>query len=424
MSASESGFESPRACPFVALELDRDRRSDRPDYRHRCYAEPAPAPRSIAHQDAYCLSPNFAACPIFQDWATRAAARPVATPKSVILPGAAAAAAGADQQFIEPATGEDVTPEPEPEPAAEPEPEAEADEELDGAAGVPLAGAAAAVAADAAVHEQLGAFDAVAPEAEAEEAHSSWGQPDAGYQEPPAEPALPADYIAPPAERDEASRGDFDAEPPRQSEVAAEAAVPAFLAGRSARPPNASSGPLPPPHEPVDRDDIVPSWEIDGRFGAEAPPDPGGSRMDTILTAVAVIVIIGLGIAGVLFLPGFLAGGSGGSSTTPNPSFVAPSVAASSAPSVALDTAEPTVAPLTAAPTAGEPTASAGPEASPRSYRIKSGDTLARIAKKFKVLVADILAANPQIKDANHIEVGQVIIIPLPPTTPEASSAP
>ena len=69
--------EGPAACPFVALELDRDRRSDAPDYRHRCFAEPTPQPRAIAHQEAYCLSPNFAACPIFQDWAIRAAARPV-----------------------------------------------------------------------------------------------------------------------------------------------------------------------------------------------------------------------------------------------------------------------------------------------------------------------------------------------------------
>src|SRR4051812_3953688 len=79
MAAQGTGFDTPRACPFVALELDRDRRSDAPDYRHRCFAEPTPAPRSIAHQEAYCLSPNFPACPVFQDWAVRAAARPVAS---------------------------------------------------------------------------------------------------------------------------------------------------------------------------------------------------------------------------------------------------------------------------------------------------------------------------------------------------------
>src|SRR5947208_4796794 len=82
MTAQGTVFEQgPTACPFVALELDRDRRSDKPDYRHRCYAEPTPAPRAIAHQEAFCLSPNFPNCPIFQDWASRAAARPVPVPQ-------------------------------------------------------------------------------------------------------------------------------------------------------------------------------------------------------------------------------------------------------------------------------------------------------------------------------------------------------
>jgi LysM repeat protein len=62
------------ACPFVAFDDDRDGRSTAPDHRHRCFAEPNPAPRALAHQDAYCLSPAFAVCPAFQDWARREAA--------------------------------------------------------------------------------------------------------------------------------------------------------------------------------------------------------------------------------------------------------------------------------------------------------------------------------------------------------------
>jgi len=71
--------QEPQACPFVALTDDRDRRLDVPDERHRCFAEPEPQPRAIAHQETYCLAPAFAACPIFLDWAARAAADPVAT---------------------------------------------------------------------------------------------------------------------------------------------------------------------------------------------------------------------------------------------------------------------------------------------------------------------------------------------------------
>jgi LysM repeat protein len=63
------------ACPFIAFEDDRDERADRPDHRHRCYAEAEPAPRAIAHQEAYCLSSAFPVCPVFQEWARREAAR-------------------------------------------------------------------------------------------------------------------------------------------------------------------------------------------------------------------------------------------------------------------------------------------------------------------------------------------------------------
>lgn len=68
---------TPRACPFVALDGDRDRRLDAPDPLHRCFAEQIPRARSISHQADFCLSPTFTGCPIFQDWATRAAAEPI-----------------------------------------------------------------------------------------------------------------------------------------------------------------------------------------------------------------------------------------------------------------------------------------------------------------------------------------------------------
>jgi len=68
--------DGPTACPFVAFEDDRELRARAPDRRHRCYAEPVPAPRAIAHQEHYCLAPAFPACPTFLDWARREAARP------------------------------------------------------------------------------------------------------------------------------------------------------------------------------------------------------------------------------------------------------------------------------------------------------------------------------------------------------------
>src|SRR3954465_8072164 len=84
--------ETAQACPFVAFEHDRDARATTPDHRHRCFAEPRPAPRALAHQEAYCLSSAFPVCPTFQDWARREAAR------SRDGSGAAAAAARASQR--------------------------------------------------------------------------------------------------------------------------------------------------------------------------------------------------------------------------------------------------------------------------------------------------------------------------------------
>jgi nucleoid-associated protein YgaU len=72
---AEAGVRLPAVCPFVAFADERDLRAAEPDHRHRCYAESPPAPRAIAHQSRYCLSPTFTGCPIFQDWAAREAAR-------------------------------------------------------------------------------------------------------------------------------------------------------------------------------------------------------------------------------------------------------------------------------------------------------------------------------------------------------------
>jgi len=65
---------APSVCPFLAFEDDRDHRSDSPDYRHRCFAAPEPEPRAFPHQERYCLSDDFARCPVFMDWARQEAA--------------------------------------------------------------------------------------------------------------------------------------------------------------------------------------------------------------------------------------------------------------------------------------------------------------------------------------------------------------
>lgn len=46
------------------------------------------------------------------------------------------------------------------------------------------------------------------------------------------------------------------------------------------------------------------------------------------------------------------------------------------------------------------------------SYTVKSGDTLSKIAKMFQTTVEDIVKANPAIKDPNLIHVGTVLKVP------------
>ena len=46
------------------------------------------------------------------------------------------------------------------------------------------------------------------------------------------------------------------------------------------------------------------------------------------------------------------------------------------------------------------------------AYKVKSGDTLSQIAKKEGVTLQALLAANPNIKNANQIRVGQSIKMP------------
>jgi LysM repeat protein len=476
MAEPGTTFETPRACPFVALELDRDRRSDKPDYRHRCFAEPTPAPRSIAHQEAYCLSPNFAACPVFQDWAVRAAARPA----SAAAPGAAAAsgpamvgAAAADHDEsvadVESEQVETAPPDAAAAVAAAPVEPVEAEPLLPPAtaqlpedasvttSGAEIAAAAAAstgIAAaptfattgwdeDAEEAHQLAAFGTPPPPIDEDphydppyDAHSSYGEPDAGYQEPPdlrdAAPAATAGaaavpaFVPPPAQPTSPTPPVRELDADAGHEDAEAAAVPAFLASRSTRPASSTASAnqgagtnlAPPTAAPTTRDQLVPSWDLDSRYGAEPPPaseSRGGGRLDGVLTAVAVIAILALGIAAVLFLPGLLNGKKPGS--TPGGSFPVSSFVASPAPSLS-STLHPSAVPTVTPSVAPTVPPSVGPVASPRTYKIKAGDSLAKIANKFGVSVQDLLDANPDISNPNNIIVGQIIVIPAAAASP------
>lgn len=48
-------------------------------------------------------------------------------------------------------------------------------------------------------------------------------------------------------------------------------------------------------------------------------------------------------------------------------------------------------------------------------YKMKRGDTIFSLARKYNTTQANILALNPNIKDVNNIPIGEIVTIPLPP---------
>ena len=430
------------ACPFVAFDDDRDERASVPDHRHRCFAEPTPAPRALAHQEAYCLSAAFPVCPTFQDWARRAAARsrdggrpvsatavPIASergavPPAVVAPDLARAAAPAlppdDADREPPGTGRAGDRDADP---------ADDDESLAGPAAGAIGGAAAASAAAAAA-EAADEWDANRPD-----------RPDGSAQRNP-----PRDWAAPPPwlASDEAKRrAHLDAAPPSFLNHRAEpgqglagSAADRMAGGGAARPGRdldeectsaarpSGRGRPPAPAEDEASEDLEevedledepprrptrsrpraynqhlggpdgPDWERPRRY--EAYPTIKTRvglprvRVPSIALMAGAILVLALAL---FFLPGMLDFGGGGAASRPTPS-----------------------------PSSAQPSASVAPTPPPAPtpvlYTIKKGDTLSKVAAANGITLDELLAANPSIKDPNKIGLGQQIIIPTPSEAP------
>jgi hypothetical protein len=424
------------ACPFVAFEDDRDERASVPDHRHRCYADQQPAPRALAHQEAYCLSSAFPVCPTFQDWARREAAR---------SRGGTATAPSASAGMNRAASG-----------AA-----ADASAAAGGAGAAAVTGAASdAVSRGADVDERrVGADDddrgrdpgvddddrrgrgADDDDLDDDDVHGDdlvrrnpprdWAAPppwlasrDARRDDSAPPPFLgrrtpepgqglagsPADRMAggPPPRHDDPDEGDGDWSSDSRSAAAVGAGLaagsPAARAGR--RPPTARDDAIEDLDEeggrPARRSRAYaqhlggtdgPDWERPRRY--EAYPTiktrVGLPAVPRIFGLVGLVIVLALAL---FFLPGIL--NLGGGTAAPGGS-TAPSVGPG--PSVSVAPTEP------AAPT-------------PIIYTIKHGDTLSKIATAHGITIEELLAANKSIKNANKISEGQQITIPPPSADP------
>jgi nucleoid-associated protein YgaU len=350
------------ACPFVAFEDDRDERAASPDHRHRCYAEARPAPRALAHQEAYCLSSAFPVCPTFQDWARREAAHSRAdgprTPEGATV-------VASDQPQRNPPRNWSAPPpwagrgEPPPddwvddggrglsgsyadrvasgtEVAGMPAPDLGPDQDDDGSLG--LAAAAAAPIADAGTG--AGAFS------------------DGPAVQPPSS-AAPPPVDAPSASA--AAQANPGGEPPRRR-----------------------------------RDANAPEWERARPL--EVYPTLRARRLPELSVPPLLVAVVAVALAAaVLFaLPGLLGFGSPQVQSSPSPSPLASTTPASIAPTLV-------------------------PEPTQVTYIVQSGDTMSKIAKRFHVTLDDLIAANREtIPNPDQLQIGDLVIIPVP----QASSLP
>lgn len=345
----------PAACPFVALDDDRDRRSDAPDDRHRCYADPTPQTRALAHQEAYCLSAGFSDCPIFLDWATRAAADPITasreTPGIERLSYPVDASASVD---VRPAV------------------DASAPIDMTAAAGArppaPTSGATREPTSPGWATPppwRTGQLSAFPDESDGPDGASLTvpdGAPftvhDPGVPHPPG-PPMPA------ARRSVVARPPYPVD--RSSVLAGRPSVPASRPTRQAHP------------APMEEDQ-EPEWSRPRRF----EPYAGSLRRRRISLSPILLGLIGLAVAAaVLFaLPGFLSG-----------------------------VGAPTRAPSTAAAITPSPSPTPTPGPTPVTYEVEPGDTMERIARMFALTIDQIACANA-IEDVDRLSIGQVLIIP------------
>lgn len=404
------------ACPFVAFDDDRDERAAEPDHRHRCFAESPPAPRALAHQEAYCLSSAFPVCPVFQEWARREAARTRAeaarTPVAPVAAEVADVAEAAEvAEAVEPGIEEpglwadDAPPSPPIDTPLETPPETppRRNPPRDWAAPPPWATGAGAGGSTRDPDDAGATPDFLARRAaEGQGLVGSAADRLASGESVAIPPRRPIDPDAP------------HRVTPAQRATAPDAELAGLVGGIASPETPATAHPPRPGRRPTvsstrssaverererERDRARereraavhdgPSWERGRRF--EAYPTiktraglPSVPRMAVLVGALVIAAIA------LFFLPALLGiGGDDEPGSSPSPSAV-----------VATPTPEPTPVP---APT-------------PVVYTIKSGDTLSKIAREFDITLDQLLEANKDtIDNPDRIRVGDEIIIPTPP---------
>lgn len=375
------------ACPFVAFEDDRDERAASPDHRHRCYAEANPAPRALAHQEAYCLSSAFPVCPTFQDWARREAARSRADSPRRADPDAAASGQpqrnpprswAAPPPWLSRGDRRDEDSEWEDDGGAldhDPRPEVpRRGRGLSGSYADRVASDPAAAMPGGLPDDELGSLTS------AEAIGIAGSGVSVGHAAGTPTWDDDAEGAAAPARLRRRER-DTTRPAPGTGEQRA--------AGGEHRPERRREGP-------------APEWERARPL--EAYPTLRSRRLPELSVPPILVAVVALALAAaVLFaLPGLLGFGN-------------PSADASATPTTPVVTALPSLAPTPV------------PQPTQLTYIVAAGDTMSRIAGRFGVPLEELIAANSEtVPDPDKLEIGQELIIPvpLPSELPAASEIP
>jgi hypothetical protein len=384
------------ACPFVAFEDDRDERAASPDHRHRCYAEAHPAPRALAHQEAYCLSSAFPVCPTFQDWARREAARSRAD-RPARSESLAAGIASDSPQRNPPRNW--AAPPPWASRGGRGEGDADWDE---GDSDDPDAAAEGEWGRDALPRRGRGLSGSYADRV----AGDPGAPPPGGFEdddaEAPVAPVAPSPHARDSLPEQPTLAGSMapghDAWEDDGAGSAADSAshgrrrerdpgrVAAFAGGEPhGAPPSAGSERRPERR----RDARAPEWE--SARPMEAYPTLRARRLPELSVPPLLVAVLALALAAaVLFaLPGLLGFGSPSAVATPTPT-PRPTIGASLPPT-------PVPAPTQ------------------QVYIVQSGDTMSRIANRFGIPLGDLIAANQEtIPDPDQLQIGDTVIIPVP----------
>jgi nucleoid-associated protein YgaU len=141
--------------------------------------------------------------------------------------------------------------------------------------------------------------------------------------------------------------------------------------------------------------------------GLGLPSDAAARR----LVAPVTVVVVGIALGALVLARGPLAPGS----SRAGDDGASPTAATTLLPATAASSAGPTTAPSSLPTEPPTPTPSQPPQPSatpwPRTYTVRSGDTLSGIAARFGTSVAKIVALN-NITNPSLIRAGQVLKIP------------